>query len=262
MPVTITLIGGPTALILTGEFRFLTDPTFDPPGDYALPHMTLRKTAGPALPADGIGPVDVVLLSHDLHADNLDRAGRAFLPKARHVLTTVAGAERLGGRVEGLAPWEARQLTKADGSSVEITATSARHGPAGIKPLSGDVTGFVLSFADPRTRPVYVTGDTVWYEGVAEVARRFNPGVVVLFAGAAQTCGPFHLTMDTNDAIEAAATFADAVVVPVHWDGWAHFTQGADELAKAFDALGLGARLRLLEPGVPTDIDLPLREQV
>ena len=90
MPVTITLIGGPTALILAGGFRFLTDPTFDPPGDYVLPHVTLRKTLGPALPADGIGQVDVVLLSHDQHADSLDRAGRAFLPKARHVLTTVA----------------------------------------------------------------------------------------------------------------------------------------------------------------------------
>jgi hypothetical protein len=31
-----------------------------------------------------------------------------------------------------------------------------------------------------------LTGDTVWYDGVAEVARRFRPGVVLLFAGAAR----------------------------------------------------------------------------
>ena len=41
---TITLIGGPTALIEFGGFRLLTDPTFDAPGEYELPHTTLRKT--------------------------------------------------------------------------------------------------------------------------------------------------------------------------------------------------------------------------
>jgi L-ascorbate metabolism protein UlaG (beta-lactamase superfamily) len=260
--VTITLIGGPTALIEVGGFRFLTDPTFDPPGDYALPHVTLRKTTGPAFPADRIGPIDAVLLSHDQHADNLDHGGRACLPQAGRVLTTVAGARRLGGgNVEGLEPWATSRLTKPDGRTVEITATPARHGPAGIEPLSGDVIGFVLSFGDPATRPVYVTGDTVWYDGVAEVARRFRPGVVVLFAGAAQTRGPFHLTMDTNDAVEAAATFADAVIVPVHTEGWAHFTQSADDLARTFGALGFGARLRPLEPGVPTGIEVPTTGQ-
>jgi L-ascorbate metabolism protein UlaG (beta-lactamase superfamily) len=45
----ITLIGGPTVLIETGGFRLLTDPTFDPPGEYKLPHVTLKKTAAPAL---------------------------------------------------------------------------------------------------------------------------------------------------------------------------------------------------------------------
>ena len=55
--ITITLVGGPTALIEAGGFRFLTDPTFDPPGDYALPHVTLRKTTGPALPGPPRWPV-------------------------------------------------------------------------------------------------------------------------------------------------------------------------------------------------------------
>ena len=54
-----------------------------------------------------------------------------------------------------------------------------------------------------------------WYDGVAEVARRFRPGVVLLFAGAARTRGPFNLTMNTNDAIETAHTFPDATIVPI-----------------------------------------------
>ncbi|HEU5273649.1 MAG TPA: MBL fold metallo-hydrolase [Xanthobacteraceae bacterium] len=252
--LTLTLIGGPTALIEIGGLRLLTDPTFDAPGDYRLPHATLRKTGGPALSADQIGPVDAVLLSHDQHADNLDHAGRALIARVPRVLTTVAGAKRLGGSAQGLRPWEETALRMPDGGMLRVTATPARHGPAGIEPLSGDVIGFVLAPSDAR--PIYVSGDTVWYDGVAEVAHRFPAGLVLLFAGAAQTRGPFHLTMDTNDAIETAHAFADATIVPVHYDGWAHFTQGRGDLEKSFAALGIGARLRLLEPGIATRIEV------
>src|SRR5262249_53986270 len=250
--LTITLIGSPTALIEVNGFRLLTDPTFDAPGDYPLPHVTLHKTSRPALTADQVGAVDAVLLSHDQHSDNLDHSGKAYVEKSARVFSTHAGAKRLGGRVEGLAPWDTAALTKSDGRRLQITATPARHGPAGIEPLSGDVIGFVLSSEDDA--PIYVTGDTVWYDGVAEVARRFRAGVVLLFAGAAQTRGPFYLTMNTNDAIETAHAFPLATIVPVHYDGWAHFSQGRKELEQSFKALGLASRLRLLEPGVPMTI--------
>ena len=114
------------------------------------------------------------------------------------------------------------------GATLRITATPARHGPAGIEPLSGDVIDFVVSFSD-GTPPLYVTGDTVWYDGVAGVARRFHPGVVLLFAGAARTRGPFNLTMNTNDAIGTAHSFPDATIVPIHC---------AEDIEQSFRALG------------------------
>ncbi|WP_316187866.1 MULTISPECIES: MBL fold metallo-hydrolase [unclassified Bradyrhizobium] len=254
MSVAITLIGGPTALIEIDGFRLLTDPTFDAPGRYELPHVVLEKLTGPAMTAEAIGEVDAVLLSHDQHSDNLDHGGRAFLRRAPRVLTTEVGASRLGALAEGLAPWQTTQLSKG-GRTLTVAATPARHGPAGIEPLAGDVIGFVL--IPQHGAPVYVSGDTVFYDGVAEVARRFKPGVVMPFAGAAQTRGPFHLTMDTNDTIETARVFAEAAIVPVHTDGWAHFRQSAQDLRKTFDALGFGARLKLLEPGVRTVIASP-----
>ncbi len=250
----ITLIGGPTALIEVGGFRLLTDPTFDAPGEYKLPHVTLKKTSHPALTAEQIGRVDAVLLSHDQHADNFDHAGRAYAMRAPRLLTTVVGAKRLGGVAEGLAPGDSKELSNPAGT-LTVTAMPARHGPAGIEPLAGDVIGFVLSLAGGR--PIYITGDTVWYEGVAEVARRFQAGLVLLFAGAAKTRGAFHLTMDANDALDTAHAFPDATIVPLHYEGWAHFSQSGDDLVQSFKALGIGARLRLLEPGVPTAIALP-----
>ena len=76
----ITYIGGPTAILEHAGARLLTDPTFDPASEaYELPAYTLRKTIGPALGADALGRIDVVLLSHDHHFDNLDRAGRGVV---------------------------------------------------------------------------------------------------------------------------------------------------------------------------------------
>src|SRR6266700_2953223 len=167
MTLSITLIGGPTALIEIDGFRLLTDPTFDAPGVYQLPHVKLEKLTGPALAAGQIGPVDAVLLSHDQHADNLDHSGKDFLSKAKRVLTTEAGAKRLGGHAEGLAPWAVTELAGKNGHSLTITATPARHGPAGIEPMSGDVIGFVVTSSKANSRPIYVSGDTVWFDGVA-----------------------------------------------------------------------------------------------
>ena len=87
--LSLTYIGGPTAVIEIAGLRFLTDPTFDPAGsEYTTPVYTLRKMTGPAIVAANIGEIDAVLLSHDHHFDNLDRSGHALLPSARRVLTT------------------------------------------------------------------------------------------------------------------------------------------------------------------------------
>jgi L-ascorbate metabolism protein UlaG (beta-lactamase superfamily) len=250
---TLTLIGGPTVLIEPAGLRLLTDPTFDAPGRYDARGITLVKNRGPALAAEALGRIDAVLLSHDQHFDNLDRAGRAVLPRVRQVLTTPAGAARLGGAARGLEPWEQVRLESADGRSLLVTATPARHGPPGIEPIAGEVAGFALGIDEPGDA-VYVTGDTVWYEGVAEVARRFRPRLVILFAGAARPRGPFHVTMDNNDALKAAHAFPDARLIAVHNDGWDHFTETRADLARAFETLGLAGRVQTLTLGQPTTL--------
>ena len=255
LETTLTLIGGPTVLIELGGFRLLTDPTFDAPGHYHAGAVHLEKSAGPALAAEEIGAVDAVLLSHDQHFDNLDRAGRAFLERAGTTFTTGVGAKRLGGNARGLAPFETTALKGVGGASLFVTAAPARHGPAGIEPISGDVVGFLIGREQPGDA-IYVTGDTVWYDGVAEVARRFSPRLVILFAGSAEPRGSFHMTMDSNDAIETAHAFPNAAIVAIHNHGWAHFKESAADLARSFAALGLAERLTSLEAGKPTRLML------
>ncbi|MDR6668701.1 MBL fold metallo-hydrolase [Rhizobium sp. 1399] len=253
--LNLTLIGGPTVLIEYGTLRLLTDPTFDPPGLYKETPVRFEKTSGPALSVEEIGRLDAVLLSHDQHFDNLDNAGRAMLPDVRTTFTTKAGAERLGDNALGLAPFETVTLEGAGGEKLLVTATPARHGPVGIEPISGDVVGFALGREKPGDL-LYVTGDTVWYEGTAEVARLFSPKVVLLFTGAAEPRGRFHVTMGSEDALEAAHAFPNALLVSAHNEGWVHFRETQDQLAHTFSVFNLKDRLKLFEKGKPLAVDL------
>lgn len=253
--IRATYIGGPTILLEWGGLRLLTDPTFDPAGsEYTTPVYTLRKSQGPAITADLLGRVDAVLLSHDHHFDNLDRAGRDVLGRANAVITTPVGADRIGPPSVGIAPWETVELRSPNGGVLRVTGTPARHGPADGD--RGPVTGYVLAFDARPDQVIYVSGDTVWYDGVAEVARRFRVGVAVLFMGAARVreVGTAHLTFAAIEGVEAAGAFPDATIIPVHYEGWEHFSEGRPAIEHAFAEARLADRVRWLEYGRPTDV--------
>jgi L-ascorbate metabolism protein UlaG (beta-lactamase superfamily) len=253
--VRATYIGGPTTLIELGGLRFLTDPTFDPAGsEYTTPVYTLRKTQGPAIAADAIGTIDAVLLSHDHHFDNFDRSGRDVAARAGTIITTLDGAKRLGGAASGLAPWDTTSLSAPGGRTVRVTATPARHGPPDGD--RGPVVGFILEADDAPGEAVYVSGDTVWYDGVPEVAKRFEVRVAFLFIGAARVreVGPAHLTLTADEAVTAVRAFPDAIVVPLHFEGWEHFSEGRAPTEAALADAGLSGRVRWLEPGEAAEL--------
>ena len=254
----LTYIGGPTLLMEWRGLRLLTDPTFDPLDTcYPTPAYTLRKTMGPARSVDELGMIDIVLLSHDHHFDNLDHAGRALLPRASVVLTTVAGAGRLGGNARGLAPGEQLDFPGPDSGRLHITATPARHGPPGGD--RGPVIGFLLHWPDDPAGGVYVSGDTVWYEGVEQVRAQRAIQAVVAFVGAARVkvAGDSPLTLTAAEAVKLAREFQPATIVPVHFEGWEHFSESRSQVERAFAAAGLTPRLQWLPPGQATALRPP-----
>jgi L-ascorbate metabolism protein UlaG (beta-lactamase superfamily) len=238
--VRVTHIGGPTVLIEVGGWRLLTDPTFDPPGrkyKFGL-GTSSRKLAGPAIAAADVGTIDAVLLSHDHHDDNLDDAGRALLPAAGAVLTTVPGAKRLGGNARGLSPWETTRLEAPGRPAIEITATPCRHGPPLSHPIVGDVVGFALRWEGQEQGVLWISGDTVLYDGVGEVADRFEVDTALLHLGGVQfpVSGPLRYTMTAAEAIELCGLVKPRTVIPIHYEGWKHFRQGRDAIETDFAA--------------------------
>jgi L-ascorbate metabolism protein UlaG (beta-lactamase superfamily) len=244
--VIVRVLGGPTTVIEICGIRLLTDPTFDEPGTYELgPGLVLTKTVGSPIGPDELGAVDAVLLSHDQHPDNLDRSGRAYLTGAPLVLTTPSAARNIGGPARGLQPWEVTELPRPDGSAMVVTAVPARHGPVGCEPVTGEVTGFVLSGADVPT--VYVSGDNASLDIVGEIAQRVGEiRTAVIFAGAARTplMNQALVTFDAAQAAEAVRILGAPHAVVAHTDSWDHVTEDRAAVDAAFAAVGLRQRLQ------------------
>ncbi len=260
--IGVTHIGGPTTLLSIGDWRLLVDPTFDPPGRrYRFGWGTSsRKVSGPAVAAGDLPPIDVVLLTHDHHADNLDDAGRALLPAAGTVLTTAAGARRLGGGAQGLAPWDTTRLEAPGRPAIEVIATPCRHGPPASRAIVGDVVGFALRWDGQRHGQLWISGDTVLYDGVRQVADRVDVGTAVVHLGGVRfpVTGPVRYTMTARDAVELCRLVRPQTVIPVHYEGWSHFRQARAEIEEAFAEAPDDVRTAIhwLERGRRTEIEV------
>jgi L-ascorbate metabolism protein UlaG (beta-lactamase superfamily) len=258
--VRLTHIGGPTVLIEVAGWRLLTDPTFDAPGRrYRFGWGTSsRKVAGPAVAPAELGRIDAVLLSHDHHGDNLDDAGRAVLPSAGTVVTTVSGARRLGCGARGLAPWDTTTLDAPGRPQIEVTATPCRHGAAFLRPVVGDVIGFALRWDGQEHGVLWISGDTVLYDGVREVADRLAVDTALLHLGGVRfpVTGPLRYTLTAREAVELCRLVRPRTAIPVHYEGWSHFRQGRDaierELAGAPD--DIRSRVRWLPVGAAVEL--------
>lgn len=264
MQINVIYIGTATVLLEIDGLRILTDPVFDPAGSSRVYQVrpqvefALYKQAPAALPATEIGTIDLVLLSHDDHYDNLDDAGRALLPNAGHVLTTESGRQRLqqqgATNVQGLAEWQSITINTPQGLPLTITAVPAQHGPVELLPIIGEVIGFVLEYPTFEHGPIYISGDTILFDGITTIAERYAIGTVFLHVGAAQFAptGPTLFTFDATQAYQAAQLLKPQSLIPIHFDGWQHFSQGQVEIDQAFAESDI--QPRWLEPGMATKL--------
>jgi L-ascorbate metabolism protein UlaG (beta-lactamase superfamily) len=175
-------------------------------------------------------------------------------------VTTTSGARRLGGGAIGLEPWASTVLDAPGRPSITVTATPCRHGPPLSRFLVGDVVGFALAWEGQEHGVVWISGDTVLYPGVRQVADRFDVDLAVLHLGAARfgLTGPIRYTMTAREGVELCRAVRPRRVVPVHYEGWSHFREGRDGIDRAlqdapddirsrFTILPIGERVALTD---------------
>ena len=120
--------------------------------------------------------------------------------------------------------------------------------------------GFALAWEGQENGVLWISGDTVLYDGVRQVADRFDVGLAILHLGAARfgITGPVHYTMDAAHGLELCRAVRPRTVVPVHYEGWSHFRQGrAGIVAALADAEpALRDAVVILPIGDPTDLSV------
>ena len=259
MNCRLTHIGTATMLLEIGSIRILTDPVFDPPGgDYHFGYGAgAKKLTPPAIKHEDIGKIDVVLLSHDHHEDNLDRAGRALLPSVGKVITTVTGARRLGNNTIGLKPWQSTTI-QSDDSEIKVTAVPAHHGSLWSYIIVGETTGFILEWKGQKHGALYISGDTVWFEGIHEIAHRFKVSTAILHIGKASfpITGPVRFTLNAKEAARITRTLNLRTMIPIHYEGWSHFREPKAEAEKHFRSVEISEKVQWLPLGVPVNVEI------
>ncbi|MFH9818209.1 MBL fold metallo-hydrolase [Streptomyces sp. NPDC017230] len=249
----IHFVGNATVLLQYRGLSLLTDPNFLHRGERAyLGHgLVSRRLTEPALEPGELPELDAVLLSH-LHGDHWDRRARRQLPRSLPIVTTPHASRRLQGlygfhRAVGLRTWQAETVRHAD-AQARVTALPGRHaGHPALRRLLPPVMGSLLEFgpADgPARHRLYVSGDTLLFDGLDEIARRF-PGLdlAVLHLGGTTLPGGFVVTMDGRQGAELARRLDPRLILPVHYDDYTVFRSPLDAFLAEADRKGLADRI-------------------
>ncbi|MET3025875.1 MBL fold metallo-hydrolase [Flavobacterium sp. UW10123] len=262
MKITITHIDTACVLININGFKILTDPTLDKkdgffPQYVSSPMAFSKKYCSPSLSIEEIGRVDLVLLSHDHHSDNLDKKGRIFIQTVPIVLSTKDAVKRLKNtNIIGLDNWQEYNIETEKIKNLKITAIPAQH--TNIKRLNkvmGKVIGFTIEWEGQQNGCLYISGDTVLFEGLYELEQKKKVDIAILHLGA----GAFpylkknlRVTMNGEEAIATAQLLKPSIVIPIHYEGWWHFKQSVKSLKNEIEKSEVKEIILWLESGLET----------
>lgn len=220
--VSVTLARNATVLATVGGTTFLVDPLFASQG--ALPPIddTPNDRANPLVPMPDVDlSHDAVIVTHR-HPDHFDDAAKEALDPDVPLFCQPEEADAFVE--EGFT--DVRPVEDAASfAGVDLHRTPGRHGHGELAEKMGPVSGFVLA----GDETLYLAGDTVWYEPVAETLARFDPDAVVLNGGAARFNQGEPITMGIDD-VAAVREATDAAVAVVHMEAINHCLLSREEL--------------------------------
>ncbi|WP_411105256.1 MBL fold metallo-hydrolase [Streptomyces sp. cmx-4-9] len=258
----IEVVGNATLLLRYGNVTLLTDPNFLHRGQYAYlgNGLVSRRLREPARAVEELPELDAIVLSH-LHGDHFDRVARRSLDHHLPVFTTPHAARRLhtlyGFRAaQSLPIWQDAWVRKAD-TQVRITALPARHaGHPILRRLLPPVMGTLLQFGPldgPAGVSLYLTGDTLLFEGLSEIPRRF-PGIdlAVLHLGGTTLPGGLLVTMDAEQGVELARRLDPVRIMPVHYEQYTVMKSPLSAFLDAAQRAGLSDHIVHCAPGATT----------
>lgn len=243
----IQLIRHATMVIGVRDQQILLDPMLSPPGIMSAIPGVKNTDDNPLTPlpvemAALLNP-SVILLTHT-HRDHFDAVAMEALPSTIPLLCQPTDVDKLSAAgfslllpVEDSREWQ----------GISVYRTGGQHGTGDIGKSMGPVSGFVLEVeGEPR---VYITGDTVWCDAVETALARYQPDIVICFAGEARFSTGDPITMGSEDIGRFCALLPRARVVVVHMEAWNHCGLSRRELREYLRAAALEDRVYLPNDG-------------
>ncbi|TKX46782.1 MBL fold metallo-hydrolase [Halorubrum sp. SD690R] len=226
----VTLVRNATALATVDGTTFLVDPLFASEGTLPPIDNTPNDRRNPLVPLPDVDlSHDAVIVTHR-HPDHFDDAAAERLDADVPLFCQPAEADAfVEDGFTDVRPVE--ETASFDG--VALRRTPGRHGHGELAEQMGPVSGFLLD----GDETLYLAGDTVWYDPVAETLAEFDPDAVVLNGGAARFNHGEPITMGVED-IAAVREATDAPVAVVHMEAINHCLLSREELrAETADVL-------------------------
>ena len=202
----LTLVRNATLLLDVAGLRVLVDPMLDDAGARPPVESTPNQRPNPLVPLpmpaeEVVRAIDAVVVTH-LHRDHFDDTAARLLPRNVPVFCQPGDEERL--REQGL---DARPVDDAvEWRGLTLTRTDGRHGTGDLGAALGPVSGFALD-------GLYVAGDTIWCDEVAEAIERHSPRTAVVNGGGARFLEGDPIVMTSPDVREVVARVPTVVVV-------------------------------------------------
>jgi len=234
----------------------LVDPMLDPAGARPPVEETADPRRNPLVdlpePAEVVVKgLDAAIVTH-LHRDHLDDTAIELLPSDLPLFAQPEDEERL--HAHGFT--DVRPVPGAlDWDGVRIVRTAGRHGTGRIGELMAPVSGFVLA---AEGEPVlYVAGDTIWCQEVAEAIDAHRPAAIVVNAGAARLLEGDPIVMTADDVVAVARHAPEARLVVVHLEAINHCPLTRADLHQRLHDEALTERVTVPEDGAEIPLGPP-----
>lgn len=240
-----------TFVLEAGDSRVLVDPMLGRAGTAPAvantPNERPNPLVEPPLGDDAlrglVDEIDAVLVTHT-HRDHWDERAQDLIPKYKPILCQPEDKDKISeAGFSNVLP----VASELEWEGLRFSRTGGRHGTGEIGKKMAPVSGFVIR---AEGEPVlYVAGDTIWCDEVAEALRTHRPDAVVVNAGAARFLEGDPITMTSGDVAEVCRTLPEARVIAVHMEAINHCLLTRAELAGELDEDGLAGRVEIPADG-------------
>lgn len=244
-----------TLLLNIDGISILVDPMLGDKGSMGKIPMTDSELLNPlvALPFSKeelkkkLEGIDAVAVTH-LHPDHWDADAVELLDKNIPVICSEVIADHITEQgftniliINDHLQW----------NNIEISTTKGQHGVGEIGEKMGIVNGFVFK---KENQSVYIAGDTIWYDEIAQEIDKHKPQHIIVAGGAATFSVGDPIIMTSEDIIKVCEYAPESTVWVTHLEAVSHCREDRKYIKEKINENGLAERCFVLDDGEEVDL--------